>query len=89
MPPAPGSRSGWWLRPAPVDGHGVFPSGAVGWWNIADGGDVVALVKDLCPLFGDGTQVRDLLVHNGSYAHDITPYLTAVETGQAIMSGLR
>lgn len=76
------------LLPPPVDGHGVFPAGADMWCNIADSGDVVALVKNLGPLFGDGTQVQDVLVHNGSHAHDITPYLTAVETGRAIAGGL-
>lgn len=76
------------LRPGPVDGHGVFPARAGTWWNIADGGDVVALVKDLSPLFGDGTQVRDVLVHNDSRAHDIVAYLTARETGRAIAGGL-
>lgn len=76
------------LRPTPVGGCGVFPAGAASWWNIADGGDVVALVKELAPWFGDGTQVLDVPVHNGSHAHDITPYLTARETGRAIAGGL-
>ncbi len=49
------------------------------WTNIADEGDVVALVKDLRPLFGDA--VRCHLVHNGSRAHDATRYLNTVEAG--------
>jgi hypothetical protein len=57
------------------------------WTNIADRNDVVALVKELRPLFGD--QVRDVLVHNGAKAHDLRPYLTARETGLAIIGGLR
>lgn len=52
------------------------------WTNIADRGDVVALAKELRPLFGD--QVRDILIHNGAKAHDVRPYLTARETGLAI-----
>ena len=74
------------LWPIPENGRGYFPDGAATWTNIADTGDVVALVKQLAPLFGD--RVRDLLVHNGSKAHDISPYLTAVETGHAIAEGL-
>jgi hypothetical protein len=56
------------------------------WTNIADKGDVVALVKELRPLFGGDLQ--DQLVHNGSRAHDVSPYLTAAETGLAIIRGL-
>lgn len=52
------------------------------WTNIADRGDVVALAKELRPLFGD--RVRDILIHNGAKAHDVRPYLTARETGLAI-----
>lgn len=58
-----------------------------GWTNIADRGDVVALAKDLAPVFGH--RVTDVLVHNGARAHDVRPYLTARETGQAIASALR
>ena len=54
--------------------------------NVADAGDVVALVKDLRPLFGG--RVACYLVHNGSHAHDVRPYLTAAETGAAIAAGL-
>lgn len=74
------------LRPPPEHGHGQFPACAAGWTNIADTGDVVALVKNLAPLFGTG--VQDLLVNNGGKAHDISPYLTAVQTGYAIAEGL-
>jgi hypothetical protein len=74
------------LRPPPRDGRGQFPAGAATWTNIADTGDVVALVKQLAPLFGD--RVQDLLVNNGSKAHDISPYLTAAQTGHAIAEGL-
>lgn len=74
------------LRPRPQDDRGHFPAGAATWANIADTGDVVALVKQLAPLFGD--RVQDLLVNNGSKAHDISPYLTAAQTGRAIAEGL-
>jgi hypothetical protein len=56
------------------------------WTNIADRGDVVALVKELRPLFG--VKVTDILVCNGAKAHDVRPYLTSRETGEAIRSGL-
>ena len=74
------------LRPPPEDGRGRFPACAAAWTNITDTGDVVALVKELAPLFGDG--VKDLLVYNGSRAHDVSPYLTAAQTGHAIAAGL-
>jgi hypothetical protein len=75
------------LRPAPgSDGTGRWPGGVRTWSNIADSGDVVALVKSLRPLFGDW--VTDVLVRNGAKAHDVLPYLTARETGEAIGRGL-
>jgi pimeloyl-ACP methyl ester carboxylesterase len=74
------------LRPPPENGCGHFPAGAATWTNIADNGDVVALVKRLAPLFGG--RVQDQLVDNGAKAHDISPYLTAVQTGRAIAEGL-
>jgi hypothetical protein len=77
--PAPAAR-------APDGVEGMWPGGARSWVNVADAGDVVALVKDLRPLFGHG--VACYLVHNGSRAHDVRPYLTAAETGAAIAAGL-
>lgn len=79
------------LVPAPAVGEagrlaGAWPGGATAWTNVADAGDVVALVKDLRPLFGD--QMTSWLVHNGSHAHAVGPYLTAAETGAAIAAGL-
>jgi pimeloyl-ACP methyl ester carboxylesterase len=74
------------IRPPPEGGRGRFPAGAATWTNIADAGDVVALVKRLAPSFGD--RVQDLVVDNGSRAHDVLPYLTAVQTGHAIAEGL-
>lgn len=75
------------LLPRPVDGQAHWPAPVERWTNIADVGDVVALAKELAPLFGD--QVHDLRVHNGARAHDVRPYLTARETGRAIAEALR
>jgi hypothetical protein len=74
------------LQPAPADGLGAWPGEVASWTNIADDGDVVALVKELRPWFGQ--RVEDLRVHNGAKAHDISPYLTARETGRAVAAAL-
>jgi hypothetical protein len=78
------------LEPAPAVGgkgpRGAWPAGLRGWTNIADSGDIVALVKDLRPLFGE--QISGFLVHNGATAHDISPYLTTPQTGAAIRAGI-
>lgn len=73
------------LLPAPSQGRGVRPGSVREWTNVADGRDVVALVKELAPLFG---KVEDRIVHNGAKAHDASPYLTARETGEAVRSAL-
>ena len=78
--PWPGGGRGGVLR-------GVWPGGGeLVWTNIADEGDVVALVKDLRPAFGEA--VRSVRVHNGAHAHDATAYLTDALCGQAITAGL-
>ncbi|MEU1516527.1 hypothetical protein ABZ490_31045 [Streptomyces sp. NPDC005811] len=64
---------------------GDWPGSVRTWTNLADEGDVVALVKDLRPLFGEAVHCR--LVHNGSRAHDATRYLTTAEAGRAIADG--
>ena len=74
------------LEPAPQNGFGAWPGSVQRWINIADGGDIVALVKDLRPRFGE--KVENHLIYNGATAHDIRPYLTARETGDAIATGL-
>jgi len=56
------------------------------WINISDRGDIVALVKELDPLF-DGT-IEDHGVHNEKINHSIMAYLTAKETGRAVAAGL-
>jgi hypothetical protein len=74
------------LEPSPRDNVGCWPGSVKRWVNIADNGDVVALTKQLNPLF-EGT-IEDKLVYNGTEAHDARRYLTAVETGEAILAGL-
>lgn len=74
------------LRPAPQKSKGVWPGQAERWVNIADRGDIVALEKQLATCFG--SRVDDRLISNGARAHDVTRYLTAKETGDAIASGL-
>jgi len=81
------------LEPAPAPAtlagsgpRGRWPGPGRSWANIADQADVVALVKDLRPEFGPG--VDCWLVDNGAHAHNVRPYLTAVETGRAIAAGL-
>jgi hypothetical protein len=76
------------LQPPPHEGGlGAWPGTVKRWINIADRGDIVALVKDLRPAFG--MKVENHLVHNDAEAHDILPYLTAEVTGHAIATGLR
>jgi hypothetical protein len=88
------------LRPAPVDGQGAWPPSVNRWTNLCDYGDVVALVKELRPLFpfplvsdskssvSTGAGVADGLVHNGAKAHDVRPYLRAAATGRAVADAL-
>jgi hypothetical protein len=77
------------LRPAPRAGRGAWPSRVGAWTNIADRADIVALVKTLANRFpGDLADLADLPVHNGAQAHDVRPYLTAAQTGSAVLAGL-
>lgn len=75
------------LDPPPENSCGSWPTHVQHWTNIADDGDIVALTKTLTPLFPGGDLV-DIAVHNGVRAHDIRPYLTARETGMAVLHGL-
>jgi pimeloyl-ACP methyl ester carboxylesterase len=74
--------------PGPVPGvlWGAWPGPVTAWTNVADAGDVVAVVEDLRPLFGP--RVRQVQAHNGSRAHDMRPYLTEPLTGAAIAAGM-
>lgn len=74
------------LMPTPDGGRGKWPPGIERWTNVSDDGDIVALIKKLGPLFGDN--LVDIGVSNGARAHDVSPYLTAAETGRAIAAGL-
>lgn len=79
------------LQPAPLPvgaagPRGRWPGPGRQWANFADAGDVVALVKDLRGAFGPAVDCWE--VDNGATAHDARPYLTAVETGAAILRGL-
>ncbi|MYT04799.1 alpha/beta hydrolase [Streptomyces sp. SID5470] len=64
---------------------GSWPGRVERWTNIADEGDVVALVKDLRPLFGPRVDCH--LVHNGARAHDVTRYLNTPQAGRAVLDG--
>nr|BAJ19077.1 hypothetical protein [Streptomyces sp. SANK 62799] len=70
------------LIPAPHQGDGIWPPGIQRWTNIADAGDIVALVKRLTPRFGP--MVKDHEIHNGVEMHSVNRYLTASVTGRAI-----
>ncbi|MFF3597965.1 hypothetical protein [Kitasatospora indigofera] len=79
------------LQPAPAgtgkELRGTWPGGEqLAWTNLAGAGDVVALVKDLSPLFGE--RQRSALLSNGVHAHDATSYLTDELCGKAIAEGL-
>jgi hypothetical protein len=74
------------LEPQPAAGGPPWPSSVKRWTNISDDGDIVALTKKLGPLFGP--HVVDIRIDNGATAHDVSPYLTARETGEAILKGL-
>jgi hypothetical protein len=54
--------------------------------NVADKADLVALEKSLARVYGP--RVTDHVVDNGATMHDMKPYLTAVQTGRAIMEAL-
>jgi hypothetical protein len=75
------------LDPLPVGDQGWWPRNAATWTNIADGHDIVASEKYLCTRFG--ARVKDILINNGSLAHDIAPYFTSAHTGKAVFEALR
>jgi hypothetical protein len=75
------------LTPAPVDGTGAWPGTVTTWVNIADPDDIVALRKDLAPLFPGTFQsqsVIDRLVDNGDKPHAVDRYLNTRQSGSAI-----
>ncbi len=75
------------LTPAPAGGAGAWPGGVTAWVNVADLDDIVALRKDLAPLFPGrvtGQAVTDRLVDNGDEPHAADRYLNARQTGSAL-----
>jgi hypothetical protein len=79
------------LTPAPVRGLGAWPGGVATWVNVADPDDLVALRKDLAPLFpgpGAGRAVTDRLVDNGDEPHAAGRYLNSRQTGSALGDAL-
>ena len=75
------------LTPAPAGGAGAWPGKVGGWVNVADPDDIVALRKDLAPLFpgtAPGQAVADRLVDNGDEPHAIDRYLNTCQTGSAL-----
>ncbi len=88
-----GSPLGWpnlifdRLDPPPRDARGRWPPTITSWTNVADVHDIVAAVKRLSPLFE--RPIDDVEVDNEALAHDVRPYLTAPQTGAAILKALR
>lgn len=79
------------LTPAPVKGAGAWPGPAGRWVNVADADDIVALRKELAPLFpapAGIAGVEDHRVDNGDHPHAADRYLNAEPTGAAIGSVL-
>lgn len=74
------------LMPPAKPGPAQWPQGIATWVNIADGTDAVALEKKLASIYG--ARLIDHLVHNGATMHNSKPYLTAKETGAAVLAGL-
>jgi hypothetical protein len=75
------------LTPTPTGGVGAWPGAVAGWVNIADPDDVVALRKQLGPLFpasDGGAGVDDHPVDNGKEPHAASRYLNAKRTGAAL-----
>jgi pimeloyl-ACP methyl ester carboxylesterase len=79
------------LTPAPTGGVGVWPGKVAHWVNVADSDDIVALRKQIAPLFPDRygrAAVEDHLVDNGDQPHAVNRYLNAQPTGLALGKAL-
>ncbi|MDT9684030.1 hypothetical protein RND61_18475 [Streptomyces sp. TRM76323] len=74
------------LRPPAENRRARWPRPLRAWTNIADDTDIVAVVRELRPAFGP--RVTDVPVRNGAHVHDAVRYLTAEETGRAVLAGL-
>jgi hypothetical protein len=75
--------------PARCDGRlvGAWPGAVHRWTNITDDADFLAVQPRLRLVYGE--RVVDIAIANGINAHQIERYLTAAETGSAILAGLR
>jgi len=80
------------LTPPPGSGGGIWPGEVTRWVNIADPNDVVALRKDLSPLFPppEGRRpIEDRLVDIGGLLHHgIDGYLNTEASGAALANVL-
>jgi len=79
------------LTPSPTGGAGAWPGTVAAWVNVADPDDIVALRKDLAPLFpgvAPGHAVADRLVDNGDEPHAVSRYLNTRQTGSALGDAL-
>ena len=75
------------LTPSPAAGVDAWPEGLAAWVNVADPDDIVALRKDLAPLFPGsmpGQAIADRMVDNGDQPHAIDRYLNTRQTGTAL-----
>jgi hypothetical protein len=75
------------LRSPMVNGCRSWPAPLVRWVNIAHPRDRVTAVRHLRPLFGNGAQVEDIILHpvaDGPHPHSLWSYLAAYETRSAI-----
>lgn len=74
------------LTPPPISGRGAWPGTVAAWVNIADPNDIVAVRKDLAPLFPgrSGQEVSDRCVDNGDQPHAIDRYLNSAQAGEAL-----
>jgi hypothetical protein len=79
------------LTPKPVNNNGTWPAQLTRWANVADGRDIVAMQKNLAPLFPPSPgneRIVDELVDNGGEPHGIGPYLTSQPVGAVIAAAL-
>jgi hypothetical protein len=75
------------LTPSPNGGVGTWPGQVTAWVNVADPNDIVALRKDLAPLFARTVPrqtLTDRMVDNGGEPHAVAGYLNSRQTGSAL-----
>jgi hypothetical protein len=69
-------------------GRHSWPFPLAQWINISHPRDVVSYVSRLRPLFGNGHQVKDVVLHDGPRPHSLRSYLSASETRSAVAEAL-